>query len=64
MKAATARSAKNRPRPYKQSCSSVGAMTLIGCMQDGLNGDATVLFIKGSMDLVSSAFLARRWGVA
>ena len=24
-----------------------GAMTLIGCMQDGLQGDATVLFIKG-----------------
>ncbi len=40
----------------------VGAMTLIGCMQDGLNDDSTVLFIKGSMDLVSSAFLAAALG--
>jgi len=39
-----------------------GAMTLIGCMQDGLQGDATVLFIKGSMDFVSSAFLAAALG--
>ncbi len=39
-----------------------GAMTLIGCMQDGLSGDATVLFIKGSMDFVSAAFLAAALG--
>lgn len=40
----------------------VGAMTLIGCMQDGLHGDPTVLFIKGTMDLVSAAFLAAALG--
>ena len=39
-----------------------GAMTLIGCMQDGLSEDATVLFIKGSMDFVSAAFLAAALG--
>lgn len=39
-----------------------GAMTLIGCMQDGLQGNPTVLFIKGSMDFVSSAFLAAALG--
>jgi hypothetical protein len=42
-----------------------GAMTIIGCMNDGLNGDPTILLIKGTMDFVSSAFLASAlgWGV-
>lgn len=40
----------------------VGAMTLIGCMQDGLHGDSTVLLIKGTMDLVSAAFLSAALG--
>lgn len=39
-----------------------GAMTLVGCMEDGLKGDATILFIKGSMDFVSAAFLAATMG--
>ena len=40
----------------------VGAMTLIGCMQDGLLGDPTVLMAKGTMDLFSSIFLAAALG--
>ena len=40
----------------------VGAMTLVGCMQDGLLGDPTVLFAKGTMDLFSSLFLAAALG--
>ena len=39
-----------------------GAMTLVGCMQDGLQDDPTILFIKGTMDLVSSALLAATLG--
>ena len=39
-----------------------GAMTLVGCMQDGLQNDTTILFIKGTMDLVSSALLAATLG--
>ena len=60
MKAATARLGDGTGRALVQAVLlfCVGAMTLIGCMQDGLNGDATVLFIKCSMDLISSAFLA------
>lgn len=64
MKAATARLGEGTGTALVQAVLlfCVGAMTLIGCMQDGLNGDATVLFIKGSMDLVSSAFLAAALG--
>ena len=40
----------------------VGAMTLVGCMQDGLLGDPTVLMAKGTMDLFSSIFLAAALG--
>lgn len=40
----------------------VGAMTLVGCMQDGLLGDPTVLMAKGTMDLFSSVFLAAALG--
>lgn len=39
-----------------------GAMTIIGCMNDGLNGDPTILLIKGTMDFVSAAFLASALG--
>ena len=39
-----------------------GAMTLIGCMNDGLHGDPTILLIKGTMDFVSAAFLAAALG--
>ena len=39
-----------------------GAMTIIGCMNDGLHGDPTLLLIKGTMDFVSAAFLAAALG--
>ena len=37
-------------------------MTLVGCMQDGLLRDPTVLMAKGTMDLFSSIFLAAALG--
>ena len=40
----------------------IGAMTLVGCMQDGLLRDPTVLMAKGTMDLFSSIFLAAALG--
>lgn len=40
----------------------VGAMTLVGCMQDGLLGDPTILLAKGTMDLISALFLAAAMG--
>ena len=40
----------------------VGAMTLVGCMRDGLEEDPTILFAKGTMDLISSIFLAAALG--
>lgn len=40
----------------------VGAMTVVGCMEDGIHGDASILYAKGTMDLVSSAFLAAAAG--
>jgi uncharacterized membrane protein YqgA involved in biofilm formation len=36
----------------------VGGLTLIGCMEEGLSGKSHLLFIKGTMDLISSFFLA------
>lgn len=36
----------------------VGGLTLIGCMEEGLNGKSHLLFIKGTMDLISSFFLS------
>ena len=40
----------------------VGAMTLVGCMQDGLRGDPSILLAKGTMDLFSALFLAATMG--
>lgn len=40
----------------------VGAMTVVGCMEDALHGDATLLYAKGTMDLISAAFLAAAAG--
>ena len=37
-------------------------MTLVGCMEDGLLNKPNLLFIKGTMDLISSAFLAATLG--
>jgi uncharacterized protein len=40
----------------------LGSMTLVGCMEDGLMGKPDLLLIKGTMDLISSAFLAATLG--
>ena len=40
----------------------LGSMTLVGCMEDGLLDKPNLLFIKGTMDLISSAFLAATLG--
>ena len=40
----------------------VGSMTLVGCMEDGLLENPNLLLIKGTMDLISSAFLAATLG--
>ena len=40
----------------------LGSMTLVGCMEDGLLNKPNLLFIKGTMDLISSAFLAATLG--
>ena len=40
----------------------LGSMTLVGCMEDGLIDKPNLLFIKGTMDLISSAFLAATLG--
>jgi uncharacterized membrane protein YqgA involved in biofilm formation len=40
----------------------VGAMTVVGCMEDALHDDPSILYAKGTMDLISSAFLAAAAG--
>lgn len=40
----------------------LGSMTLVGCMEDGLQGNPDLLLVKGTMDLISSAFLAATLG--
>ena len=40
----------------------VGGLTLIGCMEEGLRGKSHLLFIKGTMDLISSFFLSAALG--
>ena len=40
----------------------LGSMTLVGCMEDGLLNKPNLLFIKGTLDLISSAFLAATLG--
>ena len=40
----------------------VGSMTLVGCMEDGLMNKPDLLLVKGTMDLISSAFLAATLG--
>lgn len=43
----------------------VGPMTIMGCIQDGLTGDYSLLLVKSLMDGVSAAFFtaALGWGV-
>ena len=40
----------------------VGGMTIIGCMNEGLDGDYNLIMIKSVMDLISSFFLASALG--
>ena len=40
----------------------LGSMTLVGCMEDGLLHQPNLLFLNGTMDLISSAFLAATLG--
>ena len=40
----------------------LGSMTLVGCMEDGLLDKPNLLIVKGTMDLISSAFLAATLG--
>ena len=41
----------------------VGPMTLIGCLNNGLNGDDTLLIIKATMDGIVSIALANIYGI-
>lgn len=41
----------------------VGAMTIVGCLNAGLNGDNELLFTKSTLDLISSCVLASTLGV-
>lgn len=40
----------------------VGAMTIVGALQDGLNGDASMLYTKSLLDLISSMIFASTLG--
>ncbi len=40
----------------------VGSMTIVGCLQAGLNGDNSVLFTKSALDLCSSMIFASTMG--
>ena len=39
-----------------------GAMVVIGCIQDGIQGDPNILYAKSALDLVSSVMLASSLG--
>lgn len=41
----------------------VGAMTIVGSLDSGLKGDNTLIFTKGTLDLISSCMLASSLGV-
>ncbi|MFN4216746.1 MAG: DUF554 domain-containing protein [Brevinematales bacterium] len=40
----------------------VGAMTITGCLQEGLQGESTILFTKALLDGFASMVLATTWG--
>ena len=40
----------------------VGGMTLVGCMNEGIDGDYNLIMVKSVMDLISSFFLASALG--
>ncbi len=41
----------------------IGAMTVIGCFNDGINSDPSVLFLKSALDGVTSVFLSASMGI-
>ncbi len=41
----------------------VGAMTILGCIQDGLRQDHTILYAKSTLDFVSSTIFASTLGL-
>lgn len=41
----------------------VGAMTILGCLKEGMQGDASILYAKSTLDLISSILLASTLGV-
>ena len=41
----------------------VGAMTIIGALNDGLTGDSSVLFIKSALDFIAAIVLASTLGM-
>lgn len=41
----------------------VGAMTVVGCLQAGLSGDAKLIYTKSILDLISSFMLASTLGI-
>jgi len=41
----------------------VGAMAIVGSINSGLNGDNSIIFIKSTLDLISSAMLAVSLGI-
>lgn len=41
----------------------IGAMTIVGSLNAGLNGDNKLLFTKGTLDLISSCMLASTLGI-
>jgi len=41
----------------------VGSMTIIGAIEDGINGDPSILYAKSSLDLFTSSALASVFGM-
>ena len=41
----------------------VGAMTIVGSLNDGLKGDSSILFIKSALDFIASIVLSATLGV-
>lgn len=41
----------------------VGAMTVVGALNDGLTGDSSILFIKSTLDFIAAIILASTLGI-
>ena len=40
-----------------------GAMTIVGCLNEGLYNDGSILYVKSVMDMISAVFLASTLGI-